>query len=113
LHKPRAILAALGFTWVHMLCTFFAVWLLLDGMGEQISFWLVMGFWSASYFITLLPVSINGMGVQELALSYFFVTLGGVSATGGLTMALLMRILQMLASLPGALFIPELLAGKK
>ena len=72
-----------------------------------------MGMWSASYFVTLLPISINGMGVQELALTYFFVTLVGVSASSGLTMALLMRILQMLASLPGALFLPGIVAGKK
>jgi len=30
-----------------------------------------------------------------------------------LTLALLMRILMMLASLPGALFIPDILAGRK
>jgi hypothetical protein len=96
-----------------MLCTFTAVWVLLEGMGEPISFWLVMGFWSASYFVTLLPISINGMGVQELALTFFFVTMGGISPSGGLTMALLMRILQMLASLPGALFLPDIMAGRR
>lgn len=113
LHKPRALFGALAFTWVHMLCTFSAVSLLLGGMGETISFWLIMGLWSVSYFVTLLPISINGMGVQELALTYFFVTFGGISPSSGLAMALLMRILQMLASLPGALFIPDILAGKR
>jgi uncharacterized membrane protein YbhN (UPF0104 family) len=113
LHKPRSLLGALSFTWIHMLCTFAAVWVLLTGMGEDISFWLVMGLWSASYYVTLLPISINGMGVQELALTYFYVTMGGISPSSGLTMALLMRILQMLASLPGALFIPDIMAGRK
>lgn len=113
LHKPQSLLGALVFTWVHMLCTFSTVWLLLNGMSEHISFWLVMGLWSACYFVTLLPISINGMGVQELAIAYFFVTFGGVSASSGLTMAVLMRILPMLASLPGALFIPDILAGRK
>lgn len=113
LRKPRSLLAALGFTWVHMLCTFACVWLLLAGMGEHISFWLIMGLWSATYFVTLLPISINGMGVQELAMTYFYVAIGGISAANGLTLALLMRLIQMVASLPGALFIPDIMAGKR
>jgi uncharacterized membrane protein YbhN (UPF0104 family) len=113
LDKPRSLLGALGFTWVHMLCTFAIVWLLLGGMGEKISFWLVMGLWSATYFVTLLPISINGMGVQELAMTFFYVAMGGIAQSSGLTLALLMRLLQMIASLPGALFIPDILAGRK
>lgn len=113
LNKPRSLLGALGFTWVHMLCTFAMVWLLLGGMGEHISFWMVMGLWSATYFVTLLPISINGMGVQELAMTFFYVAIGGITQSSGLTLALLMRLLQMVASLPGALFIPDILAGRK
>ena len=113
LRKPGSLVGALAFTWVHMLCTFAMVWLLLGGMGEQIPFWLVMGLWSLTYFVTLLPISINGMGVQELALTYFFVAIGGISTSSALTLALLMRILQMIASLPGALFIPDIMAGRK
>jgi uncharacterized membrane protein YbhN (UPF0104 family) len=113
LNKPTSLLGALGFTWVHMLCTFAMVWLLLGGMGERISFWSVMGLWGATYFVTLLPISINGMGVQELAMTFFYVAMGGISQSSGLTLALLMRILQMVASLPGALFIPDIMAGRK
>jgi hypothetical protein len=113
LHKPRSLFSSLAFTWVHMLCTFSTVWLLLRGMGEDIPFWLVMGLWSATYFVTLLPISINGLGVQELAMTYFYVTIGGISASSGLTLALMMRVLQMIASLPGALFIPDIIAGRK
>jgi uncharacterized membrane protein YbhN (UPF0104 family) len=113
LKKPRSLLGSLGFTWVHMLCTFGTVSVLLAGMGEQISFWTVMGLWSATYFITLLPISINGMGVQELAMTFFYSAIGGISPASGLTLALLMRLLQMVASLPGALFIPDIVAGRK
>jgi glycosyltransferase 2 family protein len=113
LRKPRSLLGALAFTWIHMLCTFSTVWLLLRGMGEDIPYWSVMGLWSATYFVTLLPISINGLGVQELAMTYFYVAIGGISPSSGLTLALLMRVLQMIASLPGALFIPDIIAGKK
>ncbi len=113
LKQPRALLGALAFTWVHMLCTFSMITILLGGMGEKIPFWLVMGLWSATYFITLLPISINGMGVQELAITLFYVTLGGISPSSGLALALLTRILPMVVSLPGALFVPVIVAGKK
>lgn len=113
LKKPLSLLTALGFTWVHMLCTFAAVSVLLAGMGEHLPFWLIMGLWSATYFVTLLPISINGLGVQELAMTFFYVGMGGISPASGLTLAILMRVLQMVASLPGALFIPDIVAGKK
>jgi hypothetical protein len=112
LHKPRALLEALGFTWVHMLCTFAQVWILLRGMGEPVSFFLIGGLWAATYFVTLLPISINGMGVQELSMAFFFTTFAGVSPSSSLTLAILMRLLQMLASLPGALTIPGLIEGR-
>jgi uncharacterized membrane protein YbhN (UPF0104 family) len=79
LRQPRALLGALGCTWIHMLCTFAQVWLLLGGMDESISFWAIAGLWSATYFVTLLPISINGMGVQELSMTFFYTTLGGIS----------------------------------
>ncbi|MBN2147122.1 MAG: flippase-like domain-containing protein [Anaerolineales bacterium] len=111
--QPGTLLASTAFTWLHMLCLFSQIWLLLDGMQETIPFWQVAGLWSATYFITLLPISINGMGVQELATTFFYGVLGGISNPASLTLALLLRVLQMLASLPGALFIPEMLAGEE
>jgi uncharacterized membrane protein YbhN (UPF0104 family) len=110
--SPASLLAALACTWVHMLCTFGCVALSLAGMGQQISFALVAGIWSLVYFITLLPISVNGMGTQELAISLLFTRLGGVSAESALVTALLMRMLPMLASLPGALFVPGMIAGE-
>ncbi|MFZ6026755.1 MAG: lysylphosphatidylglycerol synthase transmembrane domain-containing protein [Chloroflexota bacterium] len=109
--NPGSLLAALACTWVHMVCTFVAVDLILAGMGQSVSFWLIAGLWSLVYFVTLLPISVNGMGTQELAISLLFTRLGGVSAEGALVMALLMRVFPMLASLPGAVFVPGMIAG--
>lgn len=111
--RPKDLLRAYLFTWGHMLATFASVWFLFNQMGEGISFWLIAGLWSMAYFITLLPVSINGLGVQEVALTFFFVNYGAVSAENALVIALLMRVLPALASLPGALFIGTLLQPEK
>lgn len=109
--QPGALLLALLFSWVHMLCTFAILTLLFSGMDEAISFVSTAGLYSLVYFVTLIPISINGYGLQELSLTYLFVHLGGVTESSALSVALLFRTLVMLASLPGALFLPNLLPG--
>ncbi len=107
--RPLGLLQALAWTYGHMSCVFGAVWFFLLGMGEPLSFWKIGGLWVLSYFITLLPVSINGLGVQELSIAVLYTTFGGVSQNAGLALAVLMRMVYMIASLPGAFFLPGLL----
>lgn len=107
--RPLGLLHALLWTYGHMACVFGAVWFFLAGMGEPLSFWKIGGLWVLAYFITLLPVSINGLGVQELSIAMLYTTFGGISEETGLALAVLMRMLYMVASLPGVLFLPGLL----
>jgi uncharacterized membrane protein YbhN (UPF0104 family) len=113
LRSPRGLLIAFAWTWVHQICIYFVVWLILDGMGEDISFWLTGGLWSFTYFVTLLPVSINGLGLQELSMTAIYTGIGGVSVPSAATAALLFRTIQMVASFPGAAFLPDILQGRK
>jgi uncharacterized membrane protein YbhN (UPF0104 family) len=108
-HQPKALLTSLACTWGNMLFIFGAVYFLIEGLGSHVDFWLVAGLWSLSYFITLIPISINGYGLQELSLTYLFLHIGGLSTATSLSMAVLIRIVFMLASLPGALFLPSIL----
>jgi hypothetical protein len=109
---PGSLLAALGFTWGHMLCIFASIWLLLYGLGEPVSFWLIAGMWSVVYFITLVPISINGYGLQEISLAFIFTRVAGVSTSTALTVAILYRTVFMIASLPGAIFVPGIMAAR-
>jgi len=113
LRQPKALLKALGFSWGHMLCLFTSIWILLHGMNQDISFWLIAGLWSVTYFVTLLPISINGIGVQELIMAFMFTHFGGVSNAAGLSLALFIRVMQMLVSLPGAFFFPGMIVGDR
>ena len=113
LKKPRSLILSLAFTWLNMLCLYAIIYLLLTGMNEHISFWQIGGLYSLVYFLTLLPISINGYGVQELSITVIFSTLADVSINSALTMALIFRTLTMIASLPGALFLSGVLAGDK
>jgi hypothetical protein len=106
---PQALLGSLLFTFLHMACFFGTMSLLIGGMGEEMSFWMIGGLWTFVYFFTLVPISINGLGLQEVSIAYIFPTFGGISQQSALTLALLFRTLVMLASLPGAASLPAIL----
>lgn len=112
IHHPWALVAALLWTYGHMVCIFTTVWILFLGMGQSVSWWTIGGLWVLNYFITLLPISINGLGVQEMAITYIYSSFAGVSFQSGLALAVLIRLLSLLASLPGAAFIPGILVHR-
>jgi hypothetical protein len=107
--RPVSLAQSLAWTGIHMLCVFAILHLCLSGMGESISFWLVAGLYSLVYLVTLIPISINGYGLQEISMTFVFAQMGKVSMSSALTTALLFRTIVMLASLPGALFVPGML----
>jgi uncharacterized membrane protein YbhN (UPF0104 family) len=110
LRRPGALLTALGFTWVHQICLFTNIWLFLEGMEDPLQWWLIAGLWSMSYFITLMPFSIGGLGIREISITYIFQEIGGISVESALTLAVLLRAVDILASIPGAIFLPTILA---
>ena len=109
--RPFALLGALGCTWGHMLCTFATMYILIQALGGHVSLSLIAGLWSVAYFVTLVPISINGYGVQELSLTFLFSTVAGLSAPTSLTVAVLMRTLYVAVSLAGAIYLPGILAA--
>lgn len=113
MRRPQALLNALVMTWGHMLFLFVSIWFLLRRMGEQTPFPLVAGLWTLVYFITLVPISVNGLGLQEVSLTFVYVTFGGVSMPSALTLAVLLRTLYMASSLPGAVFLPAILPSAR
>jgi uncharacterized membrane protein YbhN (UPF0104 family) len=110
LRRPRALLTALTFTWVHQIALFTNVWMFLRGMGDPLSWWSIASLWSLSYFITLMPFSIGGLGIRELSITFIYQEIGGISVESALTLAVILRGLDILASIPGAFFLPTILA---
>lgn len=111
--EPRALLLSLLLSWVHMLCLYGILTSLFTGMGDPVNIWLLGGLYSLVYFITLLPISINGYGLQEVSMTFIFTSVMGVSMSAALAAALIFRTLMMIASLPGALFVPKIMAGNE
>jgi uncharacterized membrane protein YbhN (UPF0104 family) len=110
IHQPRALFTSLLCTWANMLFIFIAIYLLVEGLGNHVPFWLIAGLYSLSYLVTLIPISINGFGLQELSVTYLFLHVGSLSAATSLSLALLIRIIFMLASLPGAVFLSSIMS---
>lgn len=109
LRHPASLALPFLFTLVHMLMTFLMIAILLEGMGESLSFWWIAGLWSLSYFISLAPIAVNGLGLQEVSIAYLYSQFGGVSMNAALALAVLLRLLFLLSSLPGVLFLPDIL----
>jgi glycosyltransferase 2 family protein len=109
--KPGALLLSLLFTWVHMLCLFASIAIFVRDLDTPISFWMIAGLWSLTYFVTLIPISINGLGIQELSFTFLMSNVAGLSAHNSLTVAILIRACFLFSSLPGAAFLPSALAN--
>ena len=109
--KPASLLVSLVFTWIHMLCLFGSIYVFVDDLGSHISFWMIAGLWSLTYFITLIPISINGYGLQELSFTFLMSNVAGLTPAVSLTVAVLIRAFFMLSSLPGAFFLPSILSA--
>jgi len=111
LKKPLALSGSMLATFGNMVFIYFAVYLLLLGIDHHVSYWLVAGLYTLTYFVTLVPISINGLGVQELSMTFLLTQLGGLSPSESATVALLTRLLFIITSLPGAFFLPSILAA--
>ncbi|MGZ9234150.1 MAG: lysylphosphatidylglycerol synthase transmembrane domain-containing protein [Anaerolineales bacterium] len=109
--KPGSLLGSLAFTWIHMLCLFGSIYIFVDDLGTHVSFWMIAGLWSLTYLITLIPISVNGYGVQELAFTFLMSNVAGLTPAIGATVALLIRAYFLLSSLPGAAFLPSILSA--
>jgi uncharacterized membrane protein YbhN (UPF0104 family) len=111
LKKPASLLLSLACTWIHMLCLFAAIYIFARDLGTFVSFWMIAGLWSLTYFITLIPISINGYGVQELSFTFLMSNVAGLAPAASLIIAVLIRAYFLLSSLPGAAFLPSTLAA--
>jgi uncharacterized membrane protein YbhN (UPF0104 family) len=111
LKKPTALIGSLFVTLGNQAFIYLAIYLLLLGINRHIPYWLVAGLYTLTYFVTLVPISINGLGVQELSLAFLLASFGGLSPSESATISLLTRLLFIIASLPGAFFLPGILAA--
>ena len=98
--KPRILLLALGLSWAAVLSSIMAVWIASKGLGITVSFVELLSVLVLVYFVALLPISLNGLGVQEISVVFLLARLG-ISSEHALALAVLIRLYYTCASLLG------------
>ena len=71
-----------------------------------------MGVMALTYVVSLLPISINGYGVREVAVTTLYVHLGGTLEQAS-TLAVVTRFILLLEALPGALWLSKSIPSVK
>lgn len=100
--KPRSILAAFGLTVFLQILTITGFWFLGMnlGIGASVKYYYV--FFTLTWVLGAVPVSIGGAVVVEGLLAYLFIHVAGVVAEAAIALVLCQRVVWILASLPGA-----------
>jgi glycosyltransferase 2 family protein len=106
--QPGSLFRALLASWLGSLSSMIGLLLLARGIGIDVNLWIVAGISAITYFITLIPISINGLGIRELTMFALY-TQVGASPEQATSLALLFRILSTIVSLPGSLVVGEAL----
>jgi uncharacterized membrane protein YbhN (UPF0104 family) len=98
--SPGCVLTALALSWLSIAMAFGAFWVITIGMDIRISYWQASAISLITYFIALIPISINGFGIQEGSRTYLLTLMGAlpVQATAA---AFLIRLVTMGVSLLG------------
>jgi uncharacterized membrane protein YbhN (UPF0104 family) len=106
LHQPTSLLLALLASWMGVLFYTVSVLILANELGIPVSLTDVVGASALTYFITMIPISINGYGLRELTILSFYTHFGATSEQAT-ALALVTRFLFLLVSLPGSLWVGE------
>lgn len=102
--QPAAFVWAFLAAWPSNLLPMAASWVLARALGIEITYLQVIGAQTVTYFLSLLPISVNGLGLRELAYTTLYAALGA-SLEQASSLALLTRLLTTLITLPGAFFV--------
>ena len=100
--KPLTILTVFGLTFFLQIIVITSFWFLGVNLGIEASVKYYYVFFTLTWALGAVPVSIGGAVVVEGLLAYLFVQIAGAKAETALALALCQRIVWMLASSPGA-----------
>ncbi|MHC4068587.1 MAG: lysylphosphatidylglycerol synthase transmembrane domain-containing protein [Planctomycetota bacterium] len=100
--KPLALSQVFALTVFLQIMTITAFWVLGKNLGIHVSVRYYYVFFTMTWVLGAIPVSIGGAVVVEGTLAYMFIHLASVQPESALALALTQRIIWMLASLPGA-----------
>lgn len=107
--RPFVLAAAFVVAWFSILVVFVGVWVLARNLGLPVTLAEVTAVSALVYLVTLLPISVNGYGVREVAVTALYVQLGATVEQAA-TLALVTRLLTLVETLPGACWVSPVLS---
>jgi uncharacterized membrane protein YbhN (UPF0104 family) len=102
--RPAAFGWAFLAAWPSNLILMLANIIVAHQLGMEISFVQIMAVQTVAYFVSVVPISVNGYGVREVTLTTLFTALGATLEQAS-TMAVLTRFMAVLVTVPGALWV--------
>lgn len=100
---PDVILKVILLAICNNLFGWLTMWWVARGVGLSLSYPVVLALGIALYFTGLIPITINGLGFQEICYGFLY-GLYGVSAARGMTVGVLFRLVYLIALLPGGVW---------
>jgi uncharacterized protein (TIRG00374 family) len=108
--KPWAFVYAFLAAWPSNLLPMAATYLLARQLGINVTYWQVIGIQTVTYFLSVLPISVNGYGLREVAYTTLYTALGSTLEQAS-TLALVTRFLTVLSTVPGAIWLTSAVTG--
>ena len=110
--NPLSLLGAFTISWISIFVIYFAFWLIGKKLGMPVTLFQLVGVEFIIYVVTLLPVSFNGFGVREVIYTTLMIELGATPEQAA-ALTLISRVLLLLTTAPGALWISEIVRFQK
>jgi glycosyltransferase 2 family protein len=104
--RPQAFAWAFLVAWPSNLVFMLATYTLARQLGMNVTFVQVMAVQTVTYFLSVLPISVNGLGVREMTYTTLFVALGA-SLEQASALAVITRFLIVLETVPGAIWVSK------
>lgn len=98
--SPACIFPALALSWLSIGLAFASFWVIARQMGISVSYWQASAAALLAYFAALIPLAINGLGIQESSLTALLM-LQGASLEQAAAAAFIIRIVTLAVSLLG------------
>ncbi len=108
--QPLVLLRVFVISWFSIFVVMVGVWILARGLGIPVALYQVMGVMATTYLLTLLPISINGYGVREVAITALYMRLGATVEQAS-ALAIITRLFMVMETVPGALWMARFLPG--
>ena len=99
----KKLTAVMGISWISLLVNILSFWLVIRELNPNVSAVQIFCVTLLTYFTSILPITINGIGVQEGSITYLL-TLIGFTYEQGIAAALLIRLITLIVSLLGGVW---------